>query len=109
MLGTPRPLMQQEFYLSMERPAPGTLRPRGRTERVRHAVIAATHTLLNDVGYEGLSIEQVAEKAGVAKSTVYRRWRDTAGLLMELLDEFAAVEIPFADTGTVDEDLRQLA
>jgi AcrR family transcriptional regulator len=40
---------------------------------------------------------------------VYRRWRDTAGLLMELLAEFTAVEIPLADTGTVDEDLRRLA
>lgn len=51
----------------------------------------------------------MVDKAGVAKSTVYRRWRDTAGLLMELLDEFSAVEIPFGDTGTVDEDLRRLA
>jgi AcrR family transcriptional regulator len=101
--------MQREFYLSAERPAPGTLRPRGRTERVRQAVIAATRAVLVEVGYEGLSIERVADKAGVAKSTVYRRWRDTAGLLMELLNEFVAVEIPLADTGTVEEDLRRLA
>jgi AcrR family transcriptional regulator len=95
--------------LSAEVPVPGTLRPRGRTERVRQSVIAATRAVLVEVGYEGLSIERVAEKAGVAKSTVYRRWRDTAGLLMELLAEFTAVAIPLADTGTVDEDLRRLA
>jgi AcrR family transcriptional regulator len=109
MVDTLRPLMQQEFYLSTEGPVPGTLRPRGRTERVRQAVITATRAVLTEVGYDGLSIERVADKAGVAKSTVYRRWRDTTGLLMELLNEFAAVEIPLADTGTVDDDLRRLA
>jgi AcrR family transcriptional regulator len=100
--------MQQEFCLSTEQPAPGTLRPRGRTERVRLAVIAATRDLLINVGYEDLSIERVAEQAGVAKSTVYRRWRDRTGLLLELLDELSSVEIPFVDTGSVDEDIRVL-
>ena len=88
---------------------PGTLRPRGRTERVRQAVIDATRTLLLEDGYRELSVERVAELAGVAKSTVYRRWRDTAGLLMELLNDLSAVEIPLVDTGSVDEDLLSLA
>jgi AcrR family transcriptional regulator len=88
---------------------PGTLRPRGRTERVRQAVVDATRTLLLTEGYRELTVERVAELAGVAKSTVYRRWRDTAGLLLELLTELSAVEIPLVDTGSVDEDLLSLA
>lgn len=40
---------------------------------------------------------------------MYRRWRDTAGLLMEVLNELASVEIPLTDTGSVDDDLRSLA
>jgi AcrR family transcriptional regulator len=88
---------------------PGTVRPRGRTERVRQAVTDATRTLLLEEGYRELSVERVAEVAGVAKSTVYRRWRDTAGLLLELLTELSAVEIPLVDTGSVAEDLLSLA
>lgn len=88
---------------------PGTVRPRGRTERVRQAVIAATKAEVLAGGYRELTIERVAASAGVAKSTVYRRWRDTGGLLVELLNDLSAEEIPLADTGSVDEDMRQLA
>lgn len=85
------------------------MRPRGRTERVRQAVLDATRNLLLTEGYGELSVERVAEVAGVAKSTVYRRWRDTAGLLLELLTDLSAVEIPLVDTGSVADDLRSLA
>lgn len=92
-----------------DRPAPGTVRPRGRTERVRAAVLAATREELLAHGYPALTVERVAELAGVAKSTVYRRWRDTVGLLAELLREMVAAEIPLSDSGPVEQDLRTLA
>ena len=88
---------------------PGTVRPRGRTERVRQAVLDATRTLLLTEGYAELTVERVADAAGVAKSTVYRRWRDTAGLLLELMNDLSSVEIPLADSGSVEDDLRSLA
>jgi AcrR family transcriptional regulator len=88
---------------------PGTVRPRGRTERVRQVVVDATRTLLLTEGYGDLTVERVADAAGVAKSTVYRRWRDTAGLLLELLNDLSAIEIPLVDTGSIEEDLRSLA
>ena len=95
--------------MSLDRPAPGTLRPNGRTERVRTAVLAATRTELLAHGYAELTIERVAEVAGVAKSTVYRRWRDTAGLLAELLREMVKTWVPLPDSGSVAVDLRELA
>jgi AcrR family transcriptional regulator len=95
--------------LDSDQPQPGTIRPRGRTERVRQSVTAATRALLTEGGYDSLTVERVAEAAGVAKSTVYRRWGDTAGLLMEVLRELVATEIPLVDTGSVDSDLRELA
>lgn len=95
--------------MSAERPAPGTVRPRGRTERVRTAVLAATRAELQAHGYPALTMERVAEIAGVAKSTVYRRWRDPVGLLAELLDDVTMTEVPLLDTGSVDLDLRGLA
>jgi AcrR family transcriptional regulator len=95
--------------LSLDRPAPGTLRPRGRTERVRTAVLAATRTELLTRGYSELTVERIAESAGVAKTTVYRRWRDTTGLLAELLREIVPTEVPLPDSGSVAADLRELA
>lgn len=95
--------------MSDDRPAPGTVRPRGRTERVRAAVLAATRAELESHGYPALTMERVAEIAGVAKSTVYRRWRDPIGLLAELLDEVTLTEVPLLDTGSIDVDLRGLA
>lgn len=92
-----------------ERPTPGTVRPRGRTERVRAAVLAATRAELAAHGYSALTVERVADIAGVAKSTVYRRWRDPVGLLVGLLDELTTTEIPLLDTGSIDVDLRGLA
>jgi AcrR family transcriptional regulator len=95
--------------LSDDRPAPGTVRPRGRTERVRAAVVAATRAELEAHGYPALTMERVAEVAGVAKSTVYRRWRDPVGLLAELLDDTVLAEVPLYDTGSIEVDLRRLS
>ena len=50
-----------------------TARPGGRTARVAEAVIDATIAELGDVGYAALRIDAVAERAGVNKSTIYRR------------------------------------
>jgi AcrR family transcriptional regulator len=106
-MGTPN--TGEKPPLSNERPTPGTVRPRGRTERVRAAVLAATRTELANRGYSALTVERVAEIAGVSKSTVYRRWRDPVGLLAGLLDELTTTEIPLFDTGSIDVDLRGLA
>lgn len=95
--------------MSDDRPAPGTVRPRGRTERVRAAVLTATRAELEAHGFPALNIERIAEAAGVAKSTVYRRWRDPVGLLAELLEDMVPVEVPLHNTGSIDVDLRKLA
>lgn len=100
---------RKEPLLSEDRPAPGTLRPRGRTERVRAAVLAATRAELEAHGYPALTMERVAEIAGVAKSTVYRRWRDPVGLLAELLADLSMSEVPLLNTGSIEVDLRGLA
>jgi AcrR family transcriptional regulator len=52
-----------------------TTRP-GRRERSERAILHATRALLAEVGVRGLTIEGVAARSGVAKTTIYRRWRD---------------------------------
>ena len=64
---------------------------------------------LNDHGYAGATVEHVAARAGVAKTTIYRRWGSLDGLLADLMAEHAAQQIPVPDEGTLDADLRALA
>ena len=88
---------------------PGTRRPGGRTARTRAAVLQAAVSELADTGYAGTTVEQIAARAGVAKTTIYRRWGGLNGLLADLMAQYAAREIPVPDTGHLDSDLRSLA
>ncbi|MCK2221666.1 TetR/AcrR family transcriptional regulator [Actinomadura sp. ATCC 31491] len=84
----------------------GTVRPGGRTARVRAAVLQATQDELVERGFQGLAMDQVAARAGVGKTTVYRRWGDPAGLVTDLMTELADQSSPHADTGSIEGDLR---
>jgi AcrR family transcriptional regulator len=86
-------------------------RPRtiGRGPKVRRAVLAATLTELSDAGYAALTLEAVAQRAGVHKTTVYRRWPDREALVTDAITDYVAAEVPVPDTGSVDTDLRELA
>lgn len=54
-------------------------------------------------------MERVAARAGIAKTTIYRRWGSLEGLLTDLMAERSAQEIPVPDAGDLDADLRALA
>ncbi|GAA2425675.1 TetR/AcrR family transcriptional regulator [Streptomyces mauvecolor] len=86
-------------------PEPGTLRPGGRTARVRAAVLRAAGDALAEHGFDGLDLADVARRAEVGKTTVYRRWATTAGLVADLLDDMAEQSSPRTDTGSLDGDL----
>ncbi|RAY14068.1 TetR family transcriptional regulator [Actinomadura craniellae] len=85
-----------------------TARPGGRTARVGQAVIDATITELGEVGYAALKIDAVAERAGVNKTTIYRRWRTKAGLVSTAIIERRGELVPPADTGSLRGDLIEL-
>jgi AcrR family transcriptional regulator len=76
---------------------------------VRRAVLAATLDELGEGGYASLGIERVAARAGVHKTTVYRRWPDRESLVTDALLELAADDFAIPDTGDVDRDLRAFA
>jgi AcrR family transcriptional regulator len=80
-------------------------RPGGRTAVVRAAVLRATGDLLVESGLAGVELTAVAQRAGVGKSTVYRRWGTVPGLVTDLLVEMAETSSPRADTGTLRGDL----
>ncbi|MBZ9597005.1 TetR/AcrR family transcriptional regulator [Streptomyces yangpuensis] len=83
-------------------------RPGGRSARVRAQVLEATGAQLVEHGYDGLTVDAVAERAGVHRTTVYRRWRDIGGLLADLLDAAGDDGWEPADTGTLEGDLTAL-
>ncbi|HEV3496823.1 MAG TPA: TetR/AcrR family transcriptional regulator [Actinomycetes bacterium] len=84
-------------------------RPGGRTARVRAAVLDATVAELAEHGYAELTVEAVAARAGVNKTTLYRRWGGKNGLLVDAVEAFGAGQAEVPDTGQVDEDLRRWA
>ncbi len=81
-------------------------RPGGRTAAVRDAVLRATADLLIEAGLAGLELTTVAERAGIGKSTVYRRWGSVPALVADLLVDMAEQSLPRADTGSLRGDLR---
>lgn len=70
---------------------PSTARPpRGASSKARNrdpraAILDATRELLADQGVDGLTVEGVAARSGVAKTTIYRRWRSKEDLALAVV------------------------
>ncbi|WP_280216904.1 TetR-like C-terminal domain-containing protein [Nocardia neocaledoniensis] len=84
---------------------PGSVRPGGRTARVRESVLQVAGDLLAEHGFAQLDLAAVAAPAGVGKTTVYRRWRNPAGLVADLLVDMAEQSLPRVETGALLDDL----
>jgi DNA-binding transcriptional regulator YbjK len=68
---------------------PTDLTPRRRSEKSRTAIVTATRELLLERGFDGLTIEAVAARAGVGKQTIYRWWRSRPALVADVMLEDA--------------------
>ena len=75
-----------------------------RIERTRNVVLDATAALIGEVGFGRATIEAVAERSGVARSTIYRHWPDRTDLLAEAVDCKIA-HVPYDQTGNLRNDL----
>jgi AcrR family transcriptional regulator len=89
------------------------VRTGGRSARVRDAILTAALGELIDNGYAALSVEGIASRAGVNKTTIYRRWPTLDDLLVDALMEWSHDALPAQETGSIETDLlalgRQLA
>lgn len=83
-------------------------RPGGRTARIRTQVLDAVRAELTESGHEGLTMEAVATRAGVHRATVYRRWRDVGGLIVDVIDAAGEMGWRPPDTGSLRGDLTAL-
>ena len=86
-------------------------RPRGRPRSAiaDEAIREAAVDLFAEHGFEGFSVEDVADHAGVSKATVYRRYPSKVDLIVEAASCLAADEITFPDSGNLRDDVRGLA
>lgn len=76
-----------------------------RSSRSHEAIITATLELLREVGYASLTIEGIAARAGVGKTTIYRWWSSKGELVGEALSS-RLVSGPEQETGDFRRDLR---
>ncbi len=95
----------KDFVRSRARPVQSPVRAGGRSARVVAEVLRATAEELGRVGYLALRVEDVAQQAGVNKTTIYRRWPTKADLVSAALREAeSGCEAP-PDTGSIRGDL----
>lgn len=83
--------------------------PARRSERAHLAILAAARKLLTEVGFVRLTVESIAERAGVGKQTIYRWWPSKEAVVFDaILADQADAEGSHAlpDSGDVVQDLR---
>ena len=93
--------------------APGTELPsphrggRPRDPSRDEAIRAALLRLLGEVGYGALTMDALAQEAGVGKATIYRRWRTKQDLVVDRMSDLGSLLTVPPDTGSLREDIRQ--
>ena len=83
-------------------------RGRPRTPGAEDKILAAALEEYGEHGWSGFTMDAVARRAGVGKSTVYLRWHDKDALLTEAVTRHG-IELTTVDTGTLRGDLLALA
>jgi AcrR family transcriptional regulator len=76
--------------------------------RSRDRIMSAARELLLESGREGTTIDGIAARSGVAKTTIYRQWPSRGALLVDLLTE-ATAPLPSEDTGSLAGDVTAFA
>jgi len=88
-------------------PAPVGRRRRlgGRSARVRSSVLQSAFIVLTEKGIEAFSVAEVAARAGVHETSIYRRWGTRTALVLEASLHFAEATLAIPDTGSLKSDL----
>jgi len=76
-----------------------------RTTRVRQIILDAAIDLLIKEGAGALTAVRIAEKTGVARTTIYRHWTDNTALLLDAIDKLISPHVPTSLSENLEEDL----
>jgi len=93
------------IFSASEEAAPRRGRGRPRVADIDERVLAAARALEAEVGYDRISVESIAERAGVAKTAIYRRWPNKGVLIYEAVLGPPEAHPQIPDTGDVRADL----
>jgi AcrR family transcriptional regulator len=77
----------------------------GRSARTETAILDATRELLAEGGVRELTVERVAARSGVAKTTIYRRWRGKHELALAVLLDMVKMVVATPDLGDTRKEL----
>ncbi len=78
---------------------------RRRNEEARLAILTAAYELTAELGYQEVTVERIAARAGSGKQTVYRWWPTKADVLLEALALKADLKVSVADQGSFAAEL----
>ena len=87
-------------------PAVGRGRPRDRTLDAR--ILEQVLALLGSHGYAGLTLDELAARSGVAKTTILRRWPSKAAVAAAGVERLALQSVDVPDSGALRSDLQAL-
>jgi AcrR family transcriptional regulator len=87
-----------------QRPRRGPVRGRRRGVALEQAVLRAAIDELLAVGYAGLTMDRVAERAGTNKNAIYRRWPSRAALAVAAYRQMSGGGLPLPDSGSLRDD-----
>lgn len=76
--------------------------------RTMNAVMDATIELLSEIGYRRLTIELISKRSNVARSTIYRHWRNIPELTIDAFDRGLGPNPETPDLGDIRSDLTVL-
>jgi|tagenome__1003787_1003787.scaffolds.fasta_scaffold20740091_2 AcrR family transcriptional regulator len=85
--------------------APARRGGRPRSSECELAILQATRELLVEGGVRGLTIEKAAARAGVAKTTIYRRWRDKDELALAVVLDMVEQVVMLPELGDTRREL----
>ena len=80
--------------------------PANRNEQSRRAILDASISMIGEFGYDNISIEAIARRAGVSKQTIYRWWPSKGAVILEAATESLGAVVAIPDTGDIVADIR---
>jgi AcrR family transcriptional regulator len=92
----------QGIQMSIEKAA-----SRRRNQATLEVILAATYELLQQNGFDRLTIEGVAARAGVGKTTIYRWWPSRGALAVDAFLAVVSPQLSFNETLSASDDIRQ--
>lgn len=78
---------------------------RPRCEETKNTILSTAYEMLIELGFKTVTVDGIAEKAGVSKATIYKWWPNKAAVVLDGFFEATANLLPIPDTGDVKEDL----